>query len=291
MVKQTERVDVPVDQIEAAGRADLERNTAALESECDTLRAEGIAAAVRRKGVRQQAEGRCRRGRPRRTGQQRTSSSRTMWPRFRSSDEALVAEAPPTTAPMPRSFKSLDRMITAWRRSITSRRRIRSGARPSKQPTFPARRRCFTTVHEVWPTFLQFLHSNADPSKLEGIWVGYAFAEGWAPRRRNDVGKGSQGRSRETHWSTHGCCCAMRLLSSIGLHTHGMTVAQPEKMFRSKRSKTRATRASRRRAAPMTRLSELHLGQTHDPQTSNRLDRQACRQGRCGERRRPNTVA
>ena len=39
----------------------------------------------------------------------------------------------------------------------------------------------FTSVHEVWPGhFLQFLHSNANPSKLEALWVGYGFAEGWA---------------------------------------------------------------------------------------------------------------
>ena len=39
----------------------------------------------------------------------------------------------------------------------------------------------FTSVHEVWPGhFLQFLHSNSNPDKLEAIWVGYAFAEGWA---------------------------------------------------------------------------------------------------------------
>src|ERR1700688_3733624 len=36
MVADTERVNVPADQIEAAGRADLERNTAALKAECDT---------------------------------------------------------------------------------------------------------------------------------------------------------------------------------------------------------------------------------------------------------------
>jgi hypothetical protein len=36
MVSQTERVDLAVDQLEAAGRADLERNTAALKTECGT---------------------------------------------------------------------------------------------------------------------------------------------------------------------------------------------------------------------------------------------------------------
>ena len=34
MLKDTEMVDVPVEQLEAAGKADLERNTAALKSEC-----------------------------------------------------------------------------------------------------------------------------------------------------------------------------------------------------------------------------------------------------------------
>ena len=37
MIKDTERVDLPLDQLEAAGRADLERNTAALKAECDNF--------------------------------------------------------------------------------------------------------------------------------------------------------------------------------------------------------------------------------------------------------------
>src|SRR6202049_4993615 len=36
MIADTERVDLAVDKLEAAGRADLERNTAALKAECDT---------------------------------------------------------------------------------------------------------------------------------------------------------------------------------------------------------------------------------------------------------------
>ena len=39
----------------------------------------------------------------------------------------------------------------------------------------------FTSVHEVWPGhFLQFLHSNRNPSIVGRLFVGYAFAEGWA---------------------------------------------------------------------------------------------------------------
>jgi hypothetical protein len=50
MVKETEGVDLPIDQIEAAGRADLERNTAALKAECDTYAPKGTLAAMHRQG-------------------------------------------------------------------------------------------------------------------------------------------------------------------------------------------------------------------------------------------------
>src|SRR3546814_17313073 len=39
----------------------------------------------------------------------------------------------------------------------------------------------FTSVHEVWPgNFLNFLHSNRADSIFGKLFVGYAFAEGWA---------------------------------------------------------------------------------------------------------------
>ena len=61
MLKDTEQVDLPIEQIEAAGRADLERNTAALKTECATYLPKGTLAAVRCQSVGQQAAG----GRPR----------------------------------------------------------------------------------------------------------------------------------------------------------------------------------------------------------------------------------
>src|SRR3546814_10371652 len=39
----------------------------------------------------------------------------------------------------------------------------------------------FTSVHEVWPGhFLSFLHSNRSKFLFGKVFVGYAFAEGWA---------------------------------------------------------------------------------------------------------------
>src|SRR6202012_4730365 len=93
----------------------------------------------------------------------------------------------------------------------------------------------FTSVHEVWPGhFLQFLHSNANPNKLEALWVGYAFAEGWAHYTEEMMWEmGLKKGDAESHIGqiNEALLRDVRFLSSIGLHTHGMTVAQSEKMF------------------------------------------------------------
>jgi hypothetical protein len=91
-------------------------------------------------------------------------------------------------------------------------------------------------VHEVWPGhFLQFLHSNSNPDKLEGLWVGYGFAEGWAHyceemMYEEGLGKGDP----ELHIGQlmDALLRDVRLLSSIGMQTGGMTQEQSEKMFR-----------------------------------------------------------
>ena len=59
----------------------------------------------------------------------------------------------------------------------------------------------FTSVHEVWPGhFLQFLHANRSPSKLGQVFVGYAFAEGWAHYTEEMMWEAGLGNgSPETH--------------------------------------------------------------------------------------------
>ena len=94
----------------------------------------------------------------------------------------------------------------------------------------------FTSAHEVWPGhFLQFLHSNNNPSKLEALWVGYAFAEGWAhycEEMMIERGFGTGDPAMHIGQLSEALLRDVRLLSAIGLHTEGMTQAQAEKMFR-----------------------------------------------------------
>jgi len=93
----------------------------------------------------------------------------------------------------------------------------------------------FTSAHEVWPGhFLQFLHANRASSRFGQVFVGYAFAEGWGHYAEELMWEAGLGGDPETHIGQllNALLRNVRYLSAIGLHTHGMTVAESEKMFR-----------------------------------------------------------
>jgi uncharacterized protein (DUF885 family) len=94
----------------------------------------------------------------------------------------------------------------------------------------------FTSVHEVWPGhFLNFLHSNRATSKFGQVFVGYAFAEGWAHYTEEmilEAGLGGGDLELEIGQLSNALLRNVRFLSAIGLHTKGMTVAESERMFR-----------------------------------------------------------
>jgi uncharacterized protein (DUF885 family) len=93
-----------------------------------------------------------------------------------------------------------------------------------------------TSIHEVWPGhFLSFLHSNRARSLFGKVFVGYAFAEGWAHYSEEMmVEAGLHDGDPETRIGqlTNALLRNCRYLSTIGLHTHGMTVQQSFEMFR-----------------------------------------------------------
>jgi uncharacterized protein (DUF885 family) len=94
----------------------------------------------------------------------------------------------------------------------------------------------FTSVHEVWPGhFLHFLHSNRTESLVCRLFVGYAFAEGWAHYAEEMMWEmGLGGGEPEIHIGqlSNALLRNVRFLSAVGLHTRGMTVAESERMFR-----------------------------------------------------------
>jgi hypothetical protein len=237
MVKQTEQVGLPVEQIEAAGRADLDRNTAALKAECSTYAPKAALA---------QCVGKMQANKPKGGPVEGARNQLKMLKEFivrnnvvsiPSNDEALVAEAPPYN----RSNAAFINTAGPYDKGVVSVFNIAppdpKWSKAEQAAYIPGDAALlFTSVHEVWPGhFLQFLHSNANTDKLEGLWVGYAFAEGWAhycEEMMVEMGLAKGDAEKHIGQLNEALLRDVRLLSAIGLHTHGTTVAQSEKMFR-----------------------------------------------------------
>lgn len=237
MVKDTEKVDLNVEKIEAAGRADLERNTEALKSECATYLPKGtLSACVAKMSAKKPQGG------PVEAARQQLVSLKEFIQKnnvvsIPSGDPVMVAEAPIYN----RSNAAFIQVPGPYDHGVAATYNI---APPDPQWTkaeqaayIPSEASLlFTSVHEVWPGhFLQFLHSNANPDKLEGIWVGYGFAEGWAhycEEMMYEEGLGKGDPEQHIGQILEALLRDVRLLSAIGLHTEGMTVAQSEKMFK-----------------------------------------------------------
>ena len=93
----------------------------------------------------------------------------------------------------------------------------------------------FTSVHEVMPGhFLQFLHANRAPSLFGRMFVGYAYAEGWAHYSEElmwEAGLGDNAPEMHIGQLSNALLRDCRFLSAIRLHTAGMTIDQSTKFF------------------------------------------------------------
>jgi len=237
MVKDTEQVDLPIEQIEAAGRADLERNTAALKAECANYLPKGtLAACVAKVAAKKPAEGTLDAAR-RQLVMLREFVQKNNVVSIPNDDQALVAEAPPYN----RNNAAFIQVPGPYDKGVAATYNIAppdpKWSKAEQLQYIPSEATLlFTSVHEVWPGhFVQFLHSNSNPDKLEGLWVGYAYAEGWAHYCEEMMIEEGLGRGDpELHIGQimDALLRDVRLLSSIGLHTESWTVAQSEKMFR-----------------------------------------------------------
>jgi uncharacterized protein (DUF885 family) len=237
MLKDTERVDLPVEQVEAAGRADLEHNTAALKAECATYLPQGtLAACVAKMLANKPKGGFVDAARAQLVDLKKFVQDHNVVS-IPNDTDALVAEAPPYN----RSNAAFIQVPGPFDKGVASTFNISppdpKWSKAEQQAYLPSEATLlFTSVHEVWPGhFLQFLHSNANPSKLEGLWVGYAFAEGWAHYTEEmmvEEGLAKGDPERHIGQLTEALLRDVRLLSAIGMHTSGMTVAQSEKMFK-----------------------------------------------------------
>jgi uncharacterized protein (DUF885 family) len=94
----------------------------------------------------------------------------------------------------------------------------------------------FTSVHEVWPGhFLNFLHANRSKNMFGRVFVGYAFAEGWAHYTEEMMRVSGLGDGKDEvliGQLSNALLRDCRFLSSIGMHTGSMTQQQSYDLFR-----------------------------------------------------------
>lgn len=239
MLWDIERVDIPLDRLQAMGQADLERNSKALVEACAQF-APGQSISDALKIVKNDKP----EGGP-------VSAARVQLKVLKDflkqselisipgTEEAMVAEAPPfqrwngayidTAGPYDRglpSFYYIAPPDPSW-------------SKAEQMEYIPdTATLLFTSVHEVWPGhFLQFLHSNRSQSRVGRLFVGYAFAEGWAHYSEElmwEAGLGNNDPKIHAGQLLEALLRNVRFISAIGLHTGKMTVAESEELFREK---------------------------------------------------------
>jgi uncharacterized protein (DUF885 family) len=237
MLKQTEGVDIDLDKLDQIAKADLQRNMDALKTECEkfapgkTLKeCTAKASADKAPGTDVVAAATAQLGDLKKfvTDKDLVSMPGT--------EELKVAKAPP---------------YKAWNFAYINIPGPYETGLPSvyyvspPDPSWPKAKQdsyvpgkgslLFTSVHEGIPGhFVQFLHANRSQSKFGQVFVGYAFAEGWAhycEEMMYDAGLGNNDPEMHIGQLMEALLRNVRFVSAIGLHTKGMTVDESKKMF------------------------------------------------------------
>ncbi len=239
MLQATELVDMPLDQLKAVGEADLQRNLDSLKAACDQFDAgKTLTECVAKVNADKPAGGAVEGARAQLAGLRQFIVDKDLVT-IPGTEQAKVEEAPPFNR---WNFAYIE-IPGPYETGLPSVYYI---APPD--PTWPKAEQLayvpgksvllFTSAHEVWPGhFLQFLHANRADWKFGQLYVGYAYAEGWAhycEEMMYDAGLGDS--TPETHIGqlSEALLRDVRFVSAIGLHTGGMTMAQSEQMFKDK---------------------------------------------------------
>ncbi|MBN8814495.1 MAG: DUF885 domain-containing protein [Sphingomonas sp.] len=238
MLLETEGVDTPLDQLEAAGRADLKKNQDALKAACDKYAPRKTLQACMDKMSANKPP-----------NLDPVAEARRQIPMLKAfvlahdivsvpgTEQALVEESPPYNrqnsayidppGPFDKGIPSVY-YISPPDPSWSKEKQL--GFVPGKMDLL------FTSVHEVMPGhFVQFLHANRSPSLFGQLFVGYAFAEGWAHYAEEMMwDAGLNDGDPETHIGqiSNALLRDCRFLSAIGMHARGMSQADSYKMFR-----------------------------------------------------------
>jgi hypothetical protein len=236
MLKQTEGVDIDLAELEKIARADLDRNLAAVKAECDKYAPGMTLVQCNDKSNKRKAAGTLVEAATKQLADLRKFIQEKDIVSVPGTEECKVALAP--------SYKAWNfayiNIPGPYEKGLSS---IYYVSPPD--PSWPKAKQdaylpgegslLFTSVHEGYPGhFLNFLHSNRSKSKFGQVFVGYAYAEGWAHYTEEmmyDAGLGAGDPELHLGQLQEALLRNVRFLSAIGLHTKGMTVEESKKMF------------------------------------------------------------
>ncbi len=286
MLRATEGVEVRLDELYGVGRRDLERNQNALREACARYApGQTVLACVNKAEAVKPVGGPVEAAR-KQLKELKTFLTEKKLVSIPGTEEALVGEAP---ACRRWNFAYIN-IPGPYEKDLPSTYYI-APPDPSWSPSeredyVPGQANLlFTSVHEVWPGhFLQFLHAKRSPSKFGQVFVGYAFAEGWAHYTEEMMWEAGLGQdSPETHIGQllNATLRNVRFLSAIGMHTAGMSVEDSERMFREEGYQDAAT--ARQQAVRGTfdpaylnyTMGKLMIKKLRDDWTSTRGGREA----------------
>jgi uncharacterized protein (DUF885 family) len=236
MVRDTEMVDVPLADLEAIGRADLRRNQEALRSACARYTpGASLQACMDKMGANKPEGGPVQAARAQLTGLKAFIAAKDIVS-IPGAEEAKVEESPPYNR---QNFAYID-IPGPYETGLPSvyyiappdpawSPEVQAGFVPGKADLL------FTSVHEVWPGhFLNFLHANRSPFTFGRVFVGYAFAEGWAHYAEEmmwDAGLGDGDLETHVGQLSNALLRDCRYLSAIGMHSGRMTMEQSRQLF------------------------------------------------------------
>lgn len=237
MLWATEGVDVPLDRLEALGRADLARNQKALAEACAHFApGQPIPACMEKANAHKPAGGTVPAASEQLVSLERFIRDHDLVT-IPGTEQALVRESPPYQR---YNFAYID-PPGPYEHDVPAFYYV---APPDPHWTAAEQRAylpgeanlLFVSVHEVWPGhFLQALHSNRSTSKFGQVFSSYAFNEGWAHYAEEmmwEAGLGNGDPEAHIGQLSNALLRNARFLSAIGLQARGMRVEESERLFR-----------------------------------------------------------
>ncbi len=236
MLWDTERVDIPLDELWAIGWADLRRNQQSLREVCAGFApGEDVRACFARMADNKPRDGSVIAARDQ-LRETRAFVEAQQLVSIPGTEEARVDEAPPYA----RSNFAYISIPGPYAENQPSTYYI---APPN--PEWPEEVQADyipgeadllgTSIHEVWPGhFLNFLHAKRSDFLFGRVFVGYAFAEGWAHYTEEMMMEaGFRDGDPETRIGqlSNALLRNARFIVSMGLHTRGWSVEQAEAFF------------------------------------------------------------